>query len=287
MTDSPAISFEYFPPADGAPEERFWQTAERLAGLGPRFSSVTYGAGGTTRDRSLRIVEGLKARGIEAAAHLTLVGARRCEVDGVAERLADAGIRRLVALRGDLPDMAGGFRPHPDGYRDTAEMVRALHRIGSFDISVAAYPEVHPGAVSPRHDLEHLKRKLDAGASHAITQYFFDADVFLRFRDRARAAGITQPLVPGVLPVTNFARLLEFSAKCGAGVPRWLHDRFAGLDEDPETRALVAAHTAAELCQRLMREGVEEFHFYTLNRANLSYAVCRLLGIRPPLEEAA
>ncbi|SMF82339.1 5,10-methylenetetrahydrofolate reductase (NAD(P)) [Tistlia consotensis] len=287
MTRSPVISFEFFPPPEGAAEERFWQTAERLNGLAPQFCSVTYGAGGTTRDRTFGIVQGLKARGIEAASHLTLVGAPRHEVDAVAERLTAAGIRRIVALRGDMPNMAGGFEPHPEGYRDTAELVARLKRIGGFDISVGAYPETHPNAASAEADLAHLKRKLDAGAERAITQYFFDAEVFLRFRDRARAAGITQPIVAGVLPVTNFAKLLEFSRKCGANVPAWLHERFAGLDDDPETRALVAAHTAADLCQKLMREGVEDFHFYTLNRANLSYAVCRLLGIRPPLEEAA
>lgn len=281
------ISFEFFPPAPGAPEERFWETAKRLNALGPDFCSVTYGAGGTTKDRTFEIVTGLKARGIDAAAHLTLVGAPRIEVDAVAEQLAAAGVRRLVALRGDMPGMAGGFEPHPEGYRDSVELIRRLHEIAPFDISVGAYPETHPNAASAQACVEHLKRKLDAGAARAITQYFFDAEVFLRFRDRAVAAGIDKPIVAGVLPVTNFGKLLEFSAKCGASVPAWLHERFAGLDDDPETRALIAAHTAADLCQKLRSQGVEDFHFYTLNRANLSYAVCRLLGIRPPLEEAA
>jgi methylenetetrahydrofolate reductase (NADPH) len=287
MTRSPAISFEFFPPPPGAPEERFWQTAERLNALGPDFCSVTYGAGGTTKDRTFEIVTGLNARGIDTAAHLTLVGASRSEVDAVAQRLADAGVRRFVALRGDMPNMAGGFEAHPEGYANSVELIERLRRLGDFDISVGAYPEAHPSAASAEADVAYLKRKLDAGAARAVTQYFFDPEVFLRFRDRAAAAGIDKPLVAGVLPVTNFAKLLEFSAKCGASVPAWLHERFADLDDDPETRALVAAHTAAELCQRLMSEGVEEFHFYTLNRANLSYAVCRLLGIRPALEEAA
>ncbi len=287
MTRTSNISFEFFPPGPGAPEERFWQTAERLNALGPDFCSVTYGAGGTTKDRTYEIVTGLQERGIDAAAHLTLVGASRAEVDAVAKRLGDAGIKRLVALRGDMPNMAGGFEPHPEGYASSVELIERLSETGGFDISVGAYPEVHPSSESLDADVAYLKRKLDAGADRAITQYFFDAEVFLRFRDKARAAGIDKPIVAGVLPVTNFAKLKEFSAKCGAHVPDWLEERFAGLDDDPETRSLVAAHTAADLCQKLMAEGVEDFHFYTLNRANLSYAVCHLLGIRSPLEEAA
>jgi methylenetetrahydrofolate reductase (NADPH) len=221
------------------------------------------------------------------AAHITSAGATRAEVDELVRGWAEAGLRRIVALRGDAPDMTGPFRPHDDGYRNAAELVAGLRRIADFDISVAAYPESHPDSPTVAADLDNLKRKLDAGAARAITQYFFEAETFLRFRDRAAKAGIVAPIVPGILPITHFAKVVEFSQRCGASVPAWLAARFEGLDDDAETRALVAATTACELCRQLLAEGANAFHFYTLNRSTLSAAVCRMLGLRPRLMEAA
>lgn len=288
MTRVPTISFEFFPPKDEAGEAKLWETLERLAPYGPRFVSVTYGAGGSTRERTSRIVTRIKREsGLEPAAHLTCVGATRAEVDEVARSWWGAGIRHVVALRGDAPAGSGGYRPHPGGYANGAELTAGLRRVGEFEISVGAYPESHPDSPSPEADLDNLKCKLDAGATRAITQYFFDADTFLRFRDRCAAAGITAPIVPGVLPVTNFRKVVEFSAACGAAVPAWMAELFEGLDDDPETRQLVAASTASELCLALMAEGVEDFHFYTLNRPQLAAAICRRLGVRPELEAAA
>ncbi len=288
MTRVPTISFEFFPPRDEAGETKLWETLERLAPYGPRFVSVTYGAGGSTRERTSRIVTRIKREtGLEPAAHLTCVGATCEEVDAVARGWWDAGIWHVVALRGDAPAGSGGYRPHPGGYANAAELTAGLRRIGNFEISVGAYPESHPDSASAEADLDNLKRKLDAGATRAITQYFFDASVFLRFRDRCAAAGISAPIVPGVLPVTNFKKVVEFSAACGATVPAWMAELFEGLDDDPETRQLVAASTASELCLALMAEGVEDFHFYTLNRPQLAAAICRRLGVRPELEAAA
>lgn len=277
----PKVSFEFFPPSTPAMEQKLWQALSRLAPLAPRFVSVTYGAGGSTRERTHDTVVAIQRRlGLAPAAHLTCVGSSREEIDAVAHRYWEAGVRHLVALRGDPPGDGARFVPHPDGYRNAAELVEGLKRIGDFDISVAAHPEGHPDAVSAAADLDNLKRKVDAGASRAITQYFFDVDVFLRFRDRAAARGIRVPLVPGILPVTNFAQVINFSARCGASVPGWLAGFFADLDDDPETRSLVAAHVAGEQCRKLQAEGVNEFHFYTLNRAELTRAICRLLGVR-------
>jgi len=218
---------------------------------------------------------------MKPAAHLTCVGASRAEVDEVARRYYDAGIRHIVALRGDVPDGDAGYTPHPDGYAYAADLVAGLKRIADFEISVAAYPEIHPDALSSQADLDNLKRKVDAGADRAITQYFFDVDTYRRFLDRARAAGITVPIVPGILPVTNFAQVVRFSAQCGTAVPAWMAHLFEGLDEDPETRKLVAATVAAEQCRLLQSAGVSDFHFYTLNRADLVFAICHILGLRP------
>ncbi len=263
-------------------EAALWSTVERLAPLGPRFVSVTYGAGGATRDRTHATVTRIERdTGLRAAAHLTCVAATRAEVDAVARRYWDAGIRHVVALRGDPPKDSGRYRPHPDGYAFAADLVDGLKRVADFEISVAAYPEVHPEARDAAADMDNLKRKLDAGATRAITQYFFEVETYLRYLDRVRAAGIDVPVVPGILPVTNFAQVKRFSAMCGATVPVWMADLFDGLDEDPETRKLVAASIAAEQCRALQAAGVDEFHFYTLNRANLTYAIARILGLRP------
>lgn len=281
------VSFEFFPPRNAEAEASLWRAAQRLAPLNPRFVSVTYGAGGSTRERTHATVTRLKKEwGLEPAAHLTCVAASRAEVDAVARAYAEAGVRHIVALRGDPPDGESRFAPHPDGYRNAAELVEGLRRIADFELSVAAHPECHPDAVSPDADIDNLARKLDAGATRAITQYFFDADTYLRFRDRAVARGIAVPIVPGILPVTNFAQLVKFSARCGASVPAWLAGRFAGLDAEPEIRALVATGIAVDLCRRLQDEGVEEFHFYTLNRAELTTAICRVLGVNEQMPVA-
>jgi methylenetetrahydrofolate reductase (NADPH) len=257
-----------------------WDCIERLAPLGPSFVSVTYGAGGSTRERThdtvLRIA---RETALKPAAHLTCIGASRAEIDEVAARYWQAGIRHLVDLRGDAPEKP--YRPQADGYAYAADLVDGLKKVADFEISLAAYPEAHPDAASAQSDLDNLKRKIDAGASRAITQYFADVDVFFRFRDRAAAAGITVPIVPGIMPVTNFAGFVRFAANCGTSVPDWLADMFRGLDEDPETRKLVAATVAAEQCRALARGGVNDYHFYTLNRADLTFAICHILGVRP------
>lgn len=277
---TPLVSFEFFPPKTEAMEQTLWQAIQRLAPLGPRFVSVTYGAGGSTRQRTHATVRRiLEETNLTPAAHLTCIGASRAEIDEVARSYAQMGVRHLVALRGDIPPE--GLGVHPEGYRYASELVEGLARIADFDLSVAAYPEVHPEAASAAADLDALKRKIDAGATRAITNFFFDADTYLRFVDRARGAGIVVPIVPGILPVTNFAQVVKFAGQNKVAVPQKLAERFAGLDNDPETRRLVAITTAAELCQKLQTEGVEEFHFYTLNRAELTYALCHLLGIRP------
>jgi methylenetetrahydrofolate reductase (NADH) len=277
----PAVSFEFFPPNTPQLQQKLWQALERLAPMAPRFVSVTYGAGGSTRERTHDTVVSIERRlGLRPAAHLTCVGASKAEVDTVAQRYWQAGIRHIVALRGDPPEGAGRFTPYPQGYACGADLVTGLKRVADFEISVAAHPEVHPDARSPQADLENLKRKQDAGAARGITQFFFDPQVFLRFRDTAVKAGVSMPLVPGILPVTNFQQVQKFSARCGASVPASLARHFDGLDQDPETRKLVAAHVAGELCRQLQAEGVHEFHFYTLNRAELTRAICHLLGIR-------
>ena len=290
MKAAPSVSFEFFPPVQPKAEAQFREGIDRLAPLAPRFISLTYGAGGSARERNDRIIRALLRRGdISVAAHLTCAGASRADLDALVRGWAAAGLTRIIALRGDAPGHAAAFVPHPDGYQSTAEFVSGLRRIADFDISVAAYPECHPQAASPAADLDTLKRKLDAGAARAISQFFFEPECFLRFRDRAVAAGIDKPIVPGVLPIFDFAKVAEFSRRCRATVPAWLAARFAGLDGDAETSLLLAAATAAELCRRLWAEGVEAFHFYTLNRAALTHAVCGSLGLRPsvPGAEAA
>ena len=274
------VSFEFFPPKNEEMEAALWRTVERLEPLGPQFVSVTYGAGGSTRERTHAIVKRiLDDTSLLPAAHLTCVGASQTEVDDVARSYWASGIKHIVALRGDPPN-EDGFVRHPDGYQFAAELVAGLKRVGDFEVSVAAYPETHPEARSASSDLDNLKRKIDAGATRAITQYFFDTDVFMSFLGRARTAGIMVPIVPGILPVTNFGQVVRFSKMSGASVPAWLADMFEGLDDDPETRKLVAATVAAEQCRRLHDIGIRDFHFYTLNRADLSYAICHILGIR-------
>ena len=276
------VSFEFFPPADAAMEATLWCSLERLAPLAPRFVSVTYGADGSTRERTHSLVTRIQRQSkLTGAPHLTCIGASRAEILDIARTYWDEGVRHLVALRGDPPQGGGAYRPHPDGFAFAAELVAGLRALAPFDISVAAYPETHPEAASAAADLENLKRKIDAGASRAITQFFYDIGVFLRFRDRCAAAGIHAPLVPGILPITRFPQVLRFARTCGASIPSWLHERFEGLDHDPETRRLIAAAVAIEQVQELRRHGVCEFHFYTLNRAELTYAICHALGLRP------
>ncbi len=286
-TRAPHVSFEFFPPKTEVMAEKLWDSVRRLAPLGPRFMSVTYGAGGSTRERTHATVTRIQREtDVSPAAHLTCVGATRDEVDTVAKSYWEVGVRHIVALRGDPPDGEAHYQPHPGGYDYAADLVLGLKRVADFEISVAAYPETHPEAASQDADLDNLKRKIDAGATRAISQFFFEADTFLRFRDRVRSAGIDVPLIPGMLPVTNFKQVVKFSALCGATVPSWLADLFEGLDDDTETRKLVAATVAAEQCQRLWDGGAEAFHFYTLNRADLTYAICHILGLRPNTTEA-
>jgi len=277
------VSFEFFPPKTDVMEERFWDSIHKLAPLNPRFVSVTYGAGGSTRERTLRMVSRVKAEtGVDAAAHLTCVGATRDEVDAVVRGYQEAGIRRIVALRGDPAEGIGKpFTPHPEGYRNAADLVAGIRQIGDFDISVAAYPEKHPQSPNWETDIDNLKRKLDAGATRAITQMFFDNDDYFRFVERARAAGISAPIVPGIQPIHSFKQISGFAARCGASIPGWVAERFEGLEEDPETHALVASAVAAEQVLELVDNGITEFHFYTLNRSNLVLALARLLGARP------
>jgi len=283
----PKLSFEFFPPKTEALETQLWSCIRRLEPLRPRFVSVTYGAGGSTRERTHATVARItRETSLTAAAHLTCVGASRAEVDDVARAYWDAGVRHIVALRGDPPAGAARYEPHPEGYAFAADLVAGLRAIAPFEISVAAYPETHPAALSPEADLDNLKRKIDAGATRAITQYFFEADAYLRFLDRCLAAGITVPIVPGILPVTNFAQVVKFSAMCGATVPTWLARLFEGLDEDAETRRMVAAVAAAEQVRLLQAAGIDEFHFYTLNRPDLTYAIAHILGVRPAASAA-
>lgn len=282
-----AISFEFFPPKTADAEGRLWEAIERLAPLHPSYVSVTCGAGGNPAEGTATLVDGLRERaGLQAAAHLTCATAPRTTVDEIAERYFTKGIRHIVALRGDPPKDAA-LRPNGAHYSFAVDLVGALRRIGDFEISVAAYPEPHPEAASPEADFDNLKRKIDAGASRAITQYCFDTDAVLRLRDRMVAEGIRAPLAVGILPVHNFTQVRRFSERCGAGIPDWLCALFEGLDDDPEQQALVAASVAAEQARRLIVEGIKELHFYTLNRAELTIAACRLLGVRPALPCAA
>ena len=276
-----SVSFEFFPPKTEHMVETLWACIHRLEPLIPRFVSVTYGAGGGTRERTHdTVVRIARETTMKPAAHLTCIGASRAEVDTIARRYWDAGIRHVVALRGDPPDGQNRYVPHANGYPYGVDLVRGLKKIADFEITVAAYPENHPEAPNAAFDLDNLKRKIDTGATRAITQYFFDIDVYRRFMDKVRAAGIAVPVVPGILPVTNVATVLKFSQACGASVPAWMRTLFDGLDADPETRRLVAAVLAAEQCRALATEGVDHFHFYTLNRADLVFAICHILGVR-------
>lgn len=281
------VSFEFFPPKTDKMNETLWESITTLAPLAPRFVSVTYGAGGSTRERTHATVARIaRETDIPAAAHLTCVDASRDEIAEVARAYWDAGVRHIVALRGDAPVAGTPFVAHPDGYAGAAELVAGLKAIAPFEISVAAYPETHPDAPCAQSDLDNLKRKLDAGASRAITQFFFEADTFFRFRDAAAAAGIVAPIVPGIMPVSNFASIKRMAAMCGTRVPIWFAHLFDGLDDLPAARQLVAATTSAEMCRRLYAGGVRDFHFYTLNRAELAYAICHMLGLRPQVEQS-
>ena len=276
-------SFEFSPPKTEAMERTLWEAVTRLAPLQPSFFSVTYGAGGSTRQRTHdTVVRMKKETSVDPAAHLTCVGATKGEIDDIARAYWDAGIRHIVALRGDPPSgMGGRYSAHPGGYANAAELVGGLKKIGDFQISVAGYPEQHPDSADAGADLDNLKRKVDAGADRCITQFFFEADDFLRFRDRAVAAGVHAPIVPGILPVSNFQTVKKISSLCGSKVPAWLAHLFEGLDDDLETRRMIAATVAGDLCRKLRDGGVDQFHFYTLNRADLTFAICHLLGVRP------
>lgn len=275
------ISFEFFPPKTAEMEKTLWASLDMLAPLAPGFVSVTYGAGGTTRARTHEIVTNIQERtGLKAAAHLTCVNATRAEIDEIAKEYWQAGIRHIVALRGDVPAAGKKYTPMPDGYAYAADLVAGLKKIADFEISVAGYPEVHPEALDAAHDLQNLKRKVDNGASRVITQFFMEPEDFLRFRDNAADAGVSVPIVPGILPITNFERTVFFAKACGTKVPAWMATLFEGLDDQPKTRQLVAATVAAEQCRVLYQEGVRDFHFYTLNRAELAQAICHMLGLR-------
>lgn len=275
-----SVSFEFFPPKTEKSEEDLWHEITALSALNPSFVSVTYGAGGSTRERTHATIKRLiEETELKPAAHLTCVGASKEDVDAVAQSYWDAGVRHIVALRGDAPD-GQNYTPHPQGYAYAADLVEGLRKIGNFDISVAAYPEMHPQATSLNDDIEHLKRKIDAGATRAITQFFFNPDLYLRFMDKADAAGITVPIVPGILPVSNIHQLKKFAKMCGSSVPAWMDELFLDIIDDKDLYQQTAAYVTASMCRRLRLEGVEEFHFYTLNRAMLTKTICHLLGVR-------
>ncbi|MBI2716660.1 MAG: methylenetetrahydrofolate reductase [NAD(P)H] [Rhizobiales bacterium] len=284
-----AVSFEFFPPATEEMEKTLWESIERLKPLSPQFVSVTYGAGGSTRERTHATVRRILAETkLIPAAHLTCVAATRVEVDSIVRSYAQAGVRHIVALRGDPAGGAGTrYAPHPGGYQNAADLVGGIKRLGDFEISVSAYPEKHPESPTVAADIDMLKAKVDAGAGRAITQFFFENDLYFRYLDRVRARGIDIPIVPGILPVQNFKAATNFAARAGASVPVWLAERFQGLDNDATTRKLIAAAVAAEQVIDLFDRGVTNFHFYTMNRADLVYAICHLLGLRPVAQEAA
>ena len=288
----PSVSFEFSPPKTAEAEEALWQTIRRLEPLNPAFVSVTYGAGGSTRDRTHRtVLRMLKETNLRPAAHLTCVEASRDEVDEVIRDYWTSGIRHIVALRGDPPGQIGGaYTPRADGYCNATELTAGIRAIGDFEVSVGLYPQVHPESPGIDHDIDVLKAKIDAGATRAITQFFYDLDSFLRFIERVRKAGVTIPISPGIMPVSNYAGLKKMAGPIGIELPAWLGNLFEGLDKDPETRRLIAASIATEMCASLAEEGFSDFHFYTLNRAELTYAICRVLGVRedpPQPKEAA
>ena len=281
MSDPFSVSFEFFPAKSPEADEKLWASILALAPLQPRFVSVTYGAGGSTRERTHQTVKRIHDETeLKPAAHLTCVGASKADIDDVVRGYWQAGIRHIVALRGDSPQGTGSYTPHPQGYRYAADLIEGVRAVGDFEISVAAFPEKHPESASFDEDMRVLKGKQQAGADRAITQYFFDTDLYLRLQDRVRKAGITLPLVPGLVPIGNFAQLKRFSAMCGATVPAWLMERFDGLDERPAERDKLAVELAIGQCETLAREGVKQFHFYTLNRSDLTLAICSNLGIR-------
>jgi methylenetetrahydrofolate reductase (NADPH) len=286
-TARPNVSFEFSPPKTPEAEESLWEAIRRLEPLNPSFVSVTYGAGGSTRDRTHRtVLRMMKETTLRPAAHLTCVEASREDVDEVIRDYWAAGIRHIVALRGDPPGQIGGaYEPRADGYRNATELTAGIRAIAPFEVSVGLYPHVHPESPSIEHDIDVLKAKIDAGATRAITQFFFDIDGFLRFMDRVRKAGVTIPISPGIMPVTNYKGLKKMAGPIGISLPGWLANLFDGLDKDPETRRLIAGSVATELCARLAEEGFSDFHFYTLNRADLTYAICRVLGVREPTPE--
>jgi methylenetetrahydrofolate reductase (NADPH) len=276
------VSFEFFPPDTEKSHKKLWNSIHRLAPLNPSYVSVTYGAGGTTREKTYETVSRIRNETkLNPAAHLTCVNATREEINTVARQFWEAGVHHIVALRGDPPKGIYNYIAHNGGYESTADLVAGLKKIANFEISVAAYPETHPESSSPEADLDNLKRKIDAGATQAITQYFFNVDTYLRFLERTRAAGITVPIIPGILPIINFKRVSEFSKRCGADIPLWMVDLFAGLEDESEICRLVAACLAAEQCRELNANGVNQFHFYTMNHADLCFAICHMLGVRP------
>jgi methylenetetrahydrofolate reductase (NADPH) len=281
------ISYEFFPPKTPEMETQLWESVKRLERLQPHFVSVTYGAGGSTRERTHAIVARIaRETAMKPAAHLTCVSSSKAEIDDILRAYWEAGVRHIVALRGDPPTGVGAkFEANPEGYARSADLVRGIRRLHDFEISVSTYPEGHPESASIEQDLDALEAKIDAGATRAITQFFFDNDIYFRFLDKARGRGITIPIVPGIMPIRNFRQVANFAAKAGASVPRWVAERFEGLDEDPETRALVAATTVVEQVMGLARAGVEDFHFYTNNRADMVFAICHLLGVRPLREK--
>ena len=281
-----AVSFEFFPPATEEMDRILWESIERLAPLAPNFVSVTYGAGGSTRERTHATVKRILAETpLTPAAHLTCVAATRAEIDAIVHQYGQAGVRHIVALRGDSTGGPGTrYMPHPGGYTNAADLVGGIKKLGNFEISVSAYPEKHPDSPTVEADINMLKAKVDAGAGRAITQFFFENDLYFRYLDRVRARGIDIPIVPGILPVQNFKATTGFAARCGASVPAWLAERFHGLDHDPATRKLIAAAVAAEQVIDLVDRGVTQFHFYNMNRADLVYAICHLLGLRPVMQ---
>ena len=279
---APLVSFEFSPPRSDEAEVALWGAIRRLEPLAPAFVSVTYGAGGTTRERTHATVRRMvEETSLKPAAHLTCVGASRGQIDDIVRAYWDAGIRHIVALRGDMPGMTGPYQPHSDGYRSTPELIGGITRIAPFEVSVSFYPERHPDSPSRAHDVDLLKAKMDAGAARALGQFCFDDDLTARFRDDAAKAGVTIPVVPGIMPTTNFRGVERMASRCGASIPGWLARAYDGLDEDGESRRIVAAAVLADQVQQLRAHGFGQFHFYTLNQANLTYAACRILGVRP------
>lgn len=281
---APTVSFEFFPPKTEEAEASLWQTIDQLTPLAPAFVSVTYGAGGSTHGKTLETVTRIQSeKHIPAAAHLTCVGATKQEINDTILDFKEAGISHIVALRGDPPAGSGAYQPHPGGYAYAVDLVDAIKEIGGFDISVAAYPETHPEAKSPEADLDNLKRKFDAGADRAITQFFFDPSCYLRFLERAEKMGITKPIIPGILPIHQFQQAVKFATQCGTHIPNWMHTLFSQTEHDAGLRSHLSAIISAYQCAVLMEAGIREFHFYTLNRSQLTQSICHFLGIRPQL----